>query len=82
MDRKTRISQLASDVVRSTSREALSIRELVALLIEDTKDALVSSDGSDTLRLQGQATGLAKLHRLVSTAPTNIKPPVQSERTT
>lgn len=82
MDRKTRINQLASDIVRSTSREALSIREIVALLIETTKDDLVNSDGNDTLRLQGQAIGLAKLHRMVSTAPMNIKPPVNPERTT
>lgn len=73
MDRKKRIDLLAADLVRSHSQDVLAVRELLTLLVEDTKDSLVMSTGDDTVRAQGVAQALIKLRRLVSEAPMRIK---------
>ena len=73
MDRKKRIDQLALDLVRSNSHDAISVRELLGLLLEDAKDGLIVSSGDDTLRLQGQAQTLVRLRRQVTTPPSKIK---------
>ena len=74
MERKRRIDLLARGLVRSNSQDSLAIRELLGLLIDDTKDGLVTTSGDDTIRAQGVAQALIRLKRLVTEAPMSIKP--------
>ena len=77
-DRKTRVSQLATELVRSGNQDTLNVRELVGLLLEETKDSLVTTTGDDTLRMQGQAQVLIRFKRLISKTPM----PITTERST
>lgn len=61
--RKEQIGQLASELQRSTGREADIIKQLVDLLFEEAKAKLVNSEGDVTLRLQGEARALEALYR-------------------
>ena len=77
-DRKTKVSRLAADLVRSNNQDTLNVRELVSLLLEETKDSLVTTTGDDTLRAQGQAQVLIRFKRLISKTPM----PITTERLT
>jgi hypothetical protein len=60
-DRRERAARLSDDLHRSTAPEALAVKELVDLLLEEAKHKLVSSEGEMTLRLQGEARAFKDL---------------------
>lgn len=68
--RKERLHRLESELSKSSNLETDQARELVGLLLEDAKDALVSSVGEETLRLQGEAKAFKRLvDKLARAAP-------------
>jgi hypothetical protein len=73
VDRKARVNLLAKDIATSNSHDAISVKELVGLLLDEAKDNLVATSGDATLRTQGQATAYMRLKRLASELPTKIK---------
>lgn len=77
MKTKERVNLLASDVRRSQSEAASAIKEMLILLLGEVKDNLVSSTGDETLRLQGEAQVLMRLHKMVTVEPPKIQ---RSER--
>lgn len=58
---KERRQLLESDLAKSTNIEVDYMRELARLLLEDAKDALMSSTGDETMRLQGEARAFKRL---------------------
>lgn len=64
--RKTRVQELAADLQKSTAFEAIAFKELLVLMIDDAKDALLDAQPSDFHKLQGEAQALRKLHTLVT----------------
>ena len=46
---------------------------MLTLLIEDAKDSLIEASGDDTLRLQGEAKALLRLHRAITTSSPTTK---------
>lgn len=71
---KERVNQLASDIRRSQNEASSAIKELLLLMLADMKDSLVSSSGLETVKLQGGAQTLERLHKLLTTEPPSIKP--------
>jgi hypothetical protein len=72
-DRKARVQQLASDIRRAGDGSSHAIKELLALQIEQAKDSLIASgEGAETLRLQGEAQALTRLHELLTVTPVSI----------
>lgn len=59
---KARVQELASNLQKSIAAEAAWAKEIVALLLEDTKNNLVTAQGDDMLRKQGEAQLLQRLH--------------------
>lgn len=72
-DRKARVQELAGDLAKSPNFEALAIREMLQLLLEDAKDLFVDALPADFNRLQGEVQTLRKLHTLVTRAPATPK---------
>jgi hypothetical protein len=72
-DRKARAAKLANDLYRSSLPDAVGVKELLTLLIEDAKDSLIEASGDDTLRLQGEAKALLRLHRAITTSSPTTK---------
>lgn len=66
LDRKVRVQELASDLQRSSAFEAAAVKEMLELMIEDAKDALLDAQPNDFQRLQGEAQSLRKFHMLVT----------------
>lgn len=64
--RKARVTDLSDELLRSNSREADMIKELVRLLIDDAKDSLVTFEGDGMHRQQGEARALIRLYELVT----------------
>lgn len=62
LERKARIEEVASNLQKSISQEAMAIKELVGLLFENAKHNLVEAQGEDLLRLQGEAKAYRHLH--------------------
>lgn len=71
-DRKARVQTLAGDLQRSNSPEAHAVKELLQLLLDDVKDALVTTSGEGTLLAQGEAQSLTRTLTLLTRAPANI----------
>lgn len=70
-DRKVRVQELASDLQKSTAFEAAAVKELLELMIEDAKEALLDAQPGDFHKLQGEAQALRKLLNMVTrVAPT------------
>lgn len=65
-NRKVRITDLAADLQGRDSHEAVSIKELVGLLIEEAKDSLLTQLGEELIRAQGGAQALDRLHKLLT----------------
>jgi hypothetical protein len=61
-DRKARVEQLTIELQKSIAPEAIAVKELLILLFEEAKNKLVSSEGDQTLRLQGEAKALERLY--------------------
>lgn len=74
VDRKARVQDLASDLQKSSAHEAAAVKELLQLLIEDAKEALLDAQPADFQRLQGEAQALRKLHERV-TRPAPVSAP-------
>lgn len=70
--KKARQQQLATEVRQGRDRSATAIKELLGLLIEDAKNNLVTSSGDATLRLQGEAQAIMKLHTMLTKEPASI----------
>jgi hypothetical protein len=66
--RRKRILEIASELQNSISPEALNIKKMVGLLFEEAKHKLVSAEGDDLLRLQGEARALDKLYKELTVA--------------
>lgn len=62
MKDKARAESLASDLQKSVAPEAQAAKELLGLLLEEVKHKLISSEGDQTLRLQGEARAFERLH--------------------
>lgn len=63
MDRKEQVHSLVNELGRSKNYEANIARELIGLMLEQAKDALVDAMGEDLLRRQGEAKAFERLHR-------------------
>lgn len=64
--RKSRAQEIVTELQKSTTHEARTMKELVNLLFEDAKHNLVTAQGDDILRLQGGAQALRRLFRDLS----------------
>ena len=73
-ERRARISQLANDIQRSTDFQALNVKELLALRLEELKDSLLDARGDETIRLQGAAQEISKLRDMVTKSPPRMQP--------
>lgn len=73
MDRKARVQDLASDLQKSTAFEAVAVKELLFLLIEDATEALVDAQPADFQRLQGEAQALRRLYGMVTRAVHSLR---------
>lgn len=76
MDNKQKAAQLVRQLRDELYRQEPIMRAVVDMLkaYQDiAKESLVAADGNDMLRLQGEARGLGKLIRELSTQPPNIK---------
>ena len=62
------------DAARMQDPIALSVITVLKLQLDETKDSLVQSSGEDTLRLQGAARQLQRLHKELTTTPPNVRP--------
>lgn len=74
---KTRISELTTklrDAAMLQDPIAMAAAELLRLTLEEVKGTLVMSSGDDTLRHQGAAQQLQRLHKELTTRPPSIKP--------
>lgn len=71
-DRKARISELSLEIQRGQGREALAVKELLSLLLEDVKHNLISTTGEQTLLAQGEAQALGRILKSVTVAPPSI----------
>ncbi len=75
MSNKQQAAELAArlrDAVAMQDPLALTVVTLLRLQMDEIKDSLVQSEGQDTLRLQGAARHLHKLHRELTTRPPNV----------
>jgi hypothetical protein len=70
--KKSRQQALAAEIRRSNDGNALAIKQLLGLLVDDAKDNLVSSVGETTLRLQGEAQALTRLLAMLTVEPPSI----------
>lgn len=66
-------NQLGSDIRRSQNEASFAIKKLLGLLIDEAKDNLVNATGAQTLKLQGEAQALTRLHKLLTQEPPSIK---------
>lgn len=69
MNRKARAQELATDIYKSGRPDAIMIKELLTLQMEDAKDSLVTARGEDVYRAQGAAQALARVLNMISTPP-------------
>lgn len=70
-DRREKIASLVDKLQEASGWESDGFKQLVDLLFEDAKHKLVSSDGDDMLRLQGEARAFERLSdRLKYLSPT------------
>lgn len=60
-DNRKRIAELYGALHKSQAPEAAAAKQLVDLLFEEAKRKLVSSDGNDTLRIQGEAQAFERM---------------------
>lgn len=77
MDRKARVQDLASDIQKSSAFEAQSVKELLELLVEDAKDALLEAQPSEFLKLQGEAAALRRLQTMLTRAVPRLRQGVE-----
>ncbi len=75
-DRKERQRALSEDLQKSVSVEALAIKELTGLMLEEAKDSLITARGEDVYRAQGEASALQRLLTML-TRPTPQMAPRQ-----
>lgn len=74
---KVQITDLTTrlrDAARLQDPIAGAAVELIRLVFEETKANLVMTTGDDTLRTQGAAQALQRLHKDLTTPPPSIKP--------
>lgn len=71
-ERQADLIKRLRDAAKMQDLTAKAAIELVQLLIEETKESLVSADKEDMYRLQGAARCLQKLHRDLTTTPPAI----------
>lgn len=62
-NRKEQVQQLVDDLAKSKNFEAVWIRDLIGLLLEDAKDQMIEASGEELLKYQGEARALARLQR-------------------
>lgn len=72
-DRRKRAQELASDLQSSQALEAAAIKELLVLQFEEVKTSLVSAQGDDILRKQGEAQGISRLLDMLTRRPLPVK---------
>ena len=71
--RKQQVQELANDIHRSVALEAIMIKRIVGLMLDEAKDKLINAQGDDLLRCQGEAQVLKRLHKdLTVTSPTGM----------
>lgn len=63
------------DLQKSTNFEAMAIKELVEILIEDTAYQMVECDPADLNRLQGEARAFRKLHQMLTRPSAPVRAP-------
>lgn len=63
---KAPAQQLASDIQRSTSPEAIAVKEIARLLFEEAKNSLVTAQGDDLHRQQGAAQAFERLLKMLT----------------
>lgn len=77
---KARVTELTTrlrDAAMLQDPVASATIELVRLLLEDTKNALVQAAGDDMLRHQGAAQQLQRLHKDLTSIPPSITKPTE-----
>lgn len=78
-ERKARQQSLADELQRSVSFEAIQIKELIGLMLEEAKDSLMSATGEDILRQQGAARGFSRLQDLLTKPAPKMQQSTQQE---
>jgi hypothetical protein len=68
---KRRQTEITEMLRLSPSPDARGAVELVGLLLEDARSALVQAAADDMLRVQGEARVLDRLYKRLTTAPPN-----------
>jgi hypothetical protein len=77
INHKARAEQLASELQRSISDDALKAKELIQCLYEDAKDRMVSATGETLVRTQGEAWAYQRLYdRMTRKLPNAKKEPM------
>lgn len=71
-DRIAEVVQRLRDAAKLQDPIAQAAVELVRLCSDKAKESLVSAEGDDMLRMQGEARALRKLHTDLTTTPPNI----------
>lgn len=72
-DHRARIKELSSDLQKSSTFEATAARELTMLLYEQAKEKLVSAEGNEVHKTQGEARALLSLHTRLTVVPMGQK---------
>lgn len=69
---KARATEIAGQLQASPNHEARLVVELVALLMDTSRDALVSASRDNIFQLQGQAQAYRTLHTML-TVPSPVR---------
>lgn len=72
---KEQLTELARQLREAGQQQdpiAQAAIRLIALVVTEQKDSLVSAEGDDMLRMQGAARRFTKLHTELTTTPPNI----------
>ena len=75
--RRAKVLRLGSELQRSNDHNALTIKELLALQLDEVKDSLMTARGEDLIRAQGEAQAIDRLLTLV----TRPAPKMQQRKT-
>lgn len=74
-ERATELAQQLRDAAKLQDPIAKAAVELVRLMGEAAKESLVSAEGNDMLRMQGEARTLRKLHKELTETPPSMNNP-------
>lgn len=72
-DRKYRVGELIQDLSKSQNFEAMAIKELLEIMLDDAAHQMVECDPNDLNRLQGEARAFRKLYLMLTRPPVSAR---------